>query len=277
MASGPQFLIDQGLAPNTRSLAAALPDTPVGRLLIVAAPAVSKALYVPDTDVNSGASRPMTMLAAGVAVTTLDGNPANDFYQTFGTGGEGADMNFAPDPAGLPIPTIPSNVLTWPVRGTVAIAAIGTAERAYATSRQQPVASVRSHVLYAAPNSDVVLAQMWVAGDAVADTVGFVGSTGELQLKSRLAANADVVAMFVSGTPGGSEQIVVVPRPAFGQALYAADGSHYVPVASNQDGVVVISRDPKSSNDKLRLLDGDGLTFFDDAVLKLLCGVSSCG
>jgi hypothetical protein len=276
-ASGPQFLIDQGLAPNTRSLAAALPDTPVGRLLIVAAPAVSKVLYLRDTDMNSDASRPMTMLAAGVAVTTLDGNPASDFYQTFGTGGEGADMNFAPDPAGLPIPTIPSNVLTWPVRGTVAIATLETAEGAYATSRRQPIASVRSHVLYADPSGTVVLAQMWVVGDSVADTVGYVGSTGELQLKSRLAANADVVAMFESGTPGGSEQIVVVPRPAFGQALYAADGSHYVPVASDKDGVVVISRDAKSSNDKLRLLDGDGLTFFDGPVLELLCGVSSCG
>ncbi|MDQ1464806.1 MAG: hypothetical protein QOC73_1747, partial [Actinomycetota bacterium] len=215
-ASGPQFLIDQGLAPNTRSLAAALPDTPVGRLLIVAAPAVSKVLYIPDTDINSGASRPMTMLAAGVAATNLDGNHANDFYQTFGTGGEGVDMNFAPDPAVSP-PTgpTPSNVVAWPTRGTVVIATLHNAETAYATSRQKPVTSVETHVLYAEPSSDIVLAQMWVAGDSVADTVGFVGSTGELQLKSRLAAKADVVAMFVSGSPAsGSEQVVVVPRPA---------------------------------------------------------------
>jgi hypothetical protein len=220
----------------------------------------------------------MVMLAAGVAVTPLDGNPANDFYKTFGTGGEGADMNYAPDPAGLPTGTIPSNVLPWPTRGTVVISSLETAETAYATSRQQPVASVRSHVLYAGPShagSDVVLTQMWVAGDAVADTVGFAG--GELQLKSRVSANADVLAMFVGGTSSSSEQVVVLPRPAFGQALFAADGLHFVPVASNQDGVVEISHSLKGPNDKLRLLDGDGKTFFDDAVMKLLCGVTSCG
>jgi hypothetical protein len=132
-----------------------------------------------------------------------------------------------------------------------------------------------------AAGTQYLLAQAWQPGDSVADTVGFIkhpdGST-ELQLHSRATADTTVLALDVVDSPAGNrETLVVVPRPAFGQALYAADGSHFVPVASDQDGVVVISRDPKSSNDKLRLLDGDGKTFFDGAVLKLLCGVSGCG
>ena len=132
-----------------------------------------------------------------------------------------------------------------------------------------------------AAGTQYLLAQAWQPGDSVADTVGFVkhpdGST-ELQLNARATATTTVLALDVVDAPAGShETLVVVPQPTFGQALYAADGSHFVPVANNQDGVVVIARDPKASNDKLRLLDGDGKTFFDGAVLKLLCGLSGCG
>jgi hypothetical protein len=77
-----------------------------------------------------------------------------------------------------------------------------------------------------------------------------------------------------------TETLVVVPRPTFGQLLYAADGTTFKPQSSDQEGVVVLQRDPLATTfvpDRIRLLDGGGTTFFDDAVAKLLCGVTSCG
>lgn len=282
--SGPDFVIDEPLPPDTRTLVAALPGDEVARLLVVAAPAITAIRYAPD----GVTYRTMAKLADGVATTPLDGTKAHDTYQTFGAGGESVDRGVAPDGSATAQATHnaaqPANLLPWPTRGAAATGLVTAALDAYLAS--QPTARVQPgvHVLYAGVDpagTQYLLAQVWQTTGQLADTVGFVkhqDGTTELQLKSRIAAGATVVAMDVVDSPAGStETLVVVPQPAFGQALYAADGSHFAPVTSDQDGIVVIQRDPRASSDTVRLLDGDGKTFFEGAIFTLLCGATSCG
>ena len=156
----------------------------------------------------------------------------------------------------------------------------------YAASRQLPQADLMLSELAGgtdAGGTQYALAQIWVAGDSSAATVGFLkhaDGTTELQLNAKLTAAAAVAAIDVTDSPIGShEWIVVVTQPATGQVLYAADGKTYRPYEATLAGYgpVVIARDPLARADRVRVLDGDGKTTFDGTAASLLCGVTGCG
>jgi hypothetical protein len=281
-ASGPVLLLDNPLAPNSRMLTTVLSGDGVERLLVVAAPAIGSITYT----AKDGTLQTTTKLAPGVATVDVHAGDATGSVNAVAAGGQVIASETVPTtPVAIPQPNpAPGNVLGWPVRGTMPPNLLAAAQAAYLSSRSGVTTEPTMRPLYGgtdAAGSQYLLAQAWQPGDSVADTVGFVkhpDGTTELQLNARATKDTKVLVLDVVDSPAGAtETLVVVPQPAFGQALYAADGSHFMPVASSQDGVVVISRDPKSSNDKLRLLDGDGRTFFDGAMLTLLCGVSGCG
>lgn len=288
--SGPEFVLDERLPADPTALVAALPGDEQARLLVVAEPTAAGASYLPD----GVRSVPMYALADGVWTTGLDGDQARDRVSVTDARGRVTYSATAPDTASSVTPPAtggtPGNVLSdWPQRGTMPPGLLEESVAAYATSRSAPVTNVDTAVLFAGGDDAgkrYLLAQMWVRGDTVADTVGYVtraagGGEPELQLKSRLAFDASVVAMVVSpGTGQTTETLVVVPRPGTGQVLYAADGTTFRPVGQGQDnldGVVLVDRQPDAQRDRLRLLDGDGRQFFDDAVFNLLCGVKECG
>ncbi|MGH8889736.1 MAG: hypothetical protein ACRDV3_08235 [Acidothermaceae bacterium] len=279
-ANGTQFVVDQSVAPNTTVLAAVVPGDEVPRLLAVAAPSTTAIRYAPD-GVNFA---DMTMIEPGVAVRGLQGKQSIDKLQVVGANGAVVFDGPAPDSAEVAT-NHPANVLGWPSRGTVPEGLIGDLTSAYAQSRQIAEADVVFAPLAGgvdAAGTQFVLGQAWVAGDQNASTVGYLkhadGST-ELQLLAEVAASAALVAIDVTDSPTtASESLVIVPQPATGQVLYAADGKSYQPEnADPAGGSVVIARDPKASSDKVRVLDGDGKTTFDGPVFKLLCGVTSCG
>jgi hypothetical protein len=277
--SGTRFVVDQPLAAGTTVLAAAVPGDEVSRLLVVAAPSTTAIRYAPD-GVNF---TDMATLDPGVAVKALEGDQAIDKIEVLGAGGKVVFEGPAPNAAAT---SQPANVLSWPTRGTVPSGLTAQMSSLYAASRQMPVTGLVVKELAGgtdAGGTQYVLAQVWTPGDTAADTVGFLhhaDGTTELQMQAKLPANTAVAAIDVTDTPIGlHEWLVVVPQPTTGQVLYAADGKTYKPYEATLagDGPVVIARDPKASNDRVRVLDGDGKTTFDGPAASLLCGVTSCG
>lgn len=280
--SATQFVVDKPLAAGTTVLAAAVPGDEVSRLLVVTAPSTTAIRYASD-GVNF---IDMTKLDPGVAVGPLESDPSADKLQVLGVGGRVVFEGPAPDPASTSANAQPANVLGWPTRGTVPSGLTAQLSATYAESRHVPPAKLIVHELVGgtdAGGTQYVLAQVWAAGDDSAATVGFLkhaDGTTELQLNATLAATAPVAAIDVTDLPIGSKEwIVVVPQPATGQVLYAADGKTYKPYEATPtaDGPVVVPRHPKAQVDRVRVLDGDGKTTFDGTAASLLCGVSGCG
>lgn len=107
--AGPEFAVDEPLRAGTTALVAALLGDEVGRLVVVASPAVGAAFYGPD-----GASklRRMTSVADGVATGPLDGDPATDVVKLIGAPGEEVFLAPAPDVAAAPSAAEPANPFT---------------------------------------------------------------------------------------------------------------------------------------------------------------------
>lgn len=276
---GSQFVVDAPLPSDATALPIAAPGDEVARLLVVAAPDVKAIQYAGDGVTFNDMAR----LAPGVTVGPLEGNQAVDQIKVVGANGETVYQGAAPDSA---VGATPANLLDWPSRGAVPDGLLPAATAAYAQSRQQPAGVVQTKVLYAgvdAAGTQYLVAQAWISGDQVADTVGYlkhVDGADELQLKARAAADAPIVVLDVTDSPAtaASETLVVVPQPTTGQVLYAATASAtFTPANADQSGVYVIARDPMAQGDRLRVLDGDGRQTFEATVASQLCGVTSCG
>ena len=284
--AGPEFAVDEPLAPATSALVAALPGDEVGRLLVVAAPEVGEISYGPDDASDLSA---MAELADGVATGPLEGDPATDSVRVLGSDGEEVFRGPAPDIAAPAPGGQPANLLTsWPERGTSAPDVRLAAERAFAGALDVPTVDVRSRLLFGGADgagNAFVLLQAWRVGDD-AHTFGFTARPDGQEvpfLGPKTDQDTPVLAMLVERAPGQStDTLVVVPEPGTGQVLHGEAGSELRPVGEDQafDGVVLVDRAPGTSGDRLRLLDGDGdldRPTFDGAVEGLLCGLRGCG
>lgn len=277
-SDGSQFIVDKPLAPDTVVLPIVAPGDEVARLLAVAAPDVKAIQYAGD-----GVSfKDMAQIAAGVAVTSLEGNQPIDQLKVIGADGETVYQGAVPDSS---VVAKPANVLAWPTRGTLPNGLLQEATTAYAQSRQQTAAVVQTKVLYSgvdAAGTQYLLAQAWISGDQAASTVGYlkhVDGSVELQLKAQTPADAVLVVLDVTDSPAtAAETLVVVPQPTTGQVLYASGlTTKFVPAPSDQEGVFTVSRDPRAQGDRLQVLDGDGRQTYVGTVTSQLCGVTGCG
>lgn len=273
-----QFIVDVPLAPDTAVLPIVAPGDEVARLLAVAAPDVKAIQYAGD----GVTFKDMTQIAAGVAVTPLEGNQSVDQIRVIGADGQTAYQGAVPDSS---VGATPANLLKWPTRGTLPNGLLQETTTAYAQSRQQPAAVVQTKVLYAGVDTagtQYLLAQAWISGDQAASTVGYlkhVDGTVELQLKAQTAADAPLVVLDVTDSPATpTETLVVVPQPTTGQVLYASGPTaKFTPAPADQEGVFTVSRDPRAQGDRLQVLDGDGRQTYVGTVASELCGISGCG
>ncbi len=132
-----------------------------------------------------------------------------------------------------------------------------------------------------------IVLQAWI-GAGPAYSFGYVQTPGrdpEPVLQPAIAADEKIVAILLTGIPGGTaDELVVVPVPGTGQVLYRqSPQASFAPVdhLPGGDGVAVVERAYGADTDELQLLDGDGRgdrpPLFQSTVFDLLCGISGCG
>lgn len=274
--SGPEFLLDEPLEDGTTALPAALPGDEVARLLVTAAPEVGEIQYRAET---AAPYVGMASIAEGVGITPLEGDPATDRLRILDPDGDVVFEGPAPEPAAtppagagegpgtdsLPPLTPPSNVVDWPVRGTVDNELFSQALRAFARETGAAPEAVDAKVLYAGSRDDrhVMLLQAWTRGED-ARTFGYVEAAGEelTRLGKFTAPGPAVLALLVpaDAVSLATDLLLVVPEPAAGQVLYSADGSSEPQPVADQgtEAAVLIDRAPGTSGDRLLVLDGNG-------------------
>jgi hypothetical protein len=93
--SGPELVVDVRLSDGTTALPAGLPGDEVARLLVVAAPEVAEVQYGPDA---TSEWTTMESIAAGVAITPLEGDPGSDRVRGLAPDGLVVFEGAAPDP-----------------------------------------------------------------------------------------------------------------------------------------------------------------------------------
>ena len=205
--AGPEFVLDERLPADPTALVAALPGDEQARLLVVAEPTPpGRAPYAGRGAVACRCTRsptgsgPRASTATRPATGSASPTPADGCLQR-----DRARHRLVGDAAGAG--GTPGNVLSdWPQRGTMPPGLLEESVAAYATSRSAPATNVDTAVLFAGDDDAgkrYLLAQMWVRGDTVATPSATSpeqrgGGEPELQLKSRLAFDASVVAMVVS-------------------------------------------------------------------------------
>ncbi len=283
----PTFRWDVELPSPAYALAAALPGGEAGRLLVVAAPEVSRTEYAPDA---AGEFSPMASLAPGVAVGALDGDSRTDAYRVIGFEGQELIRTEAPDGEPATDPTSePANLLTdWPTRGTAVDPDLEQRVlELFSKGLGKPGVRAQYRSLF---NSDTdagvryTIGQAWnEGGDAHTVVLSLGGTQGEdFLLGPKTDPDAQVVAALLCCQPGSTvDSLIVIPVPGTRQVLYAPtpDGAPQ-PVGAGQDyldGVVDIDRELDAQGDRLRLLDGEGDALFDGNVFNLLCGLKGCG
>lgn len=280
------------------ALVAALPGDGAPRLLAVAAPGTDWLGYdaTGRTQVT-GALQQMSAPAPGVGLIALQpGDATHDAVVGVVDGGQAWRVDApdlersTPSPAAttsrLTTPT-PSNVLSWPTRGTPDDDTAGDAVTAYAAQRRVSPDRVGSRLLLVGSDDTerrYLVGQFWVGGDDVADTFAVVEDGSVVpQLYRPLDEDTDAVALSLGRLEEQSPaQVVVVPRPGTALVQYSPDGSSpFRPVgdAPYYDGDVVARPDAaeRAGTDRIRLLDGDGRVTATLRVFDLLCGTTSCG
>ena len=285
--SGAEFPVDEPLPDPAVALAAALPGDEVARLVVVAAPTVGALQYGPD-DASEYAD--MAAPAPGVGVTALEGDPGTATYRVLDPSGAALvrapvpqvaapDGGAPPDePApGQTLPT-PTNVVDWPLRGTVPEPFLEDAEAAAAEQAGVPPEQVASRALFGAERAGRFygLLQVWFGGDA--QLFAWVRDLDD---------GATTSGLFPPTAPGPAalafafdDVVMVVPEPRAGQVLYAPDGTSE-PVAVPDQGTeaaVLVERAPGASGDRLLVLDGNGdpeRPVFRGTVDELLAASSS--
>jgi hypothetical protein len=284
--SGWEFIVDEPLPADRTVLMAALPGDEVSRLLILANPATGDLSYAKD-----GATfRTVVGSAPGVGFVPLEGDTSHDAVRVLDGDGDMDNPVFlgpAPDAvhSSGPMQTAkPANYLEWPTRGTVDARTESQAVSAFAQAKGTTDDKVGHHVLWAGSDKagrKLVFMEAWVSGSE-AQTFGFV-STGEPFLGPAVPKGTNVLAYLASGAPGtGTDVLLILPRIGAGTFSYATSATApYQPVGnarSDLDNFALIDRDPKTSSDRVKVVDGDGMkVLYDGPVQPLLCGASSCG
>ena len=285
--AGPEFPVDEPLPQPAVALAAALPGDEVARLVVVAAPTVGELQYGPD---DAGEPVPMTALAPGVGITPLEGDPATATYRVLDPSGaellrarvpevaapDGGAATEAPVPGDAPPP--PTNVVDWPLRGSVPDELAEQVTTAFAEAVGVSRDGVGTRLLYGGERDGTayVLLQGWYGADARAFAWSRDLDTGRSAstLMPHTAPGPAVFGALLDGV------LLVVPEPLAGQVLYAPDGdSEPVPVPDQgTEAAVLVDRAPDAAGDRLLVLDGDGdpeRPIFRGTVLELLTASSS--
>ena len=188
----------------------------------------------------------------------------------------------------------PTNLLgSWPQRGVAADGpSVSELQTRFAQGMARPQDSAKVHyralfVSRTAGGVRYTVGQAWFSGESEAYNVAYAtGGTGgpDFFLGRKTAANPVVIAAVICCDPGTSvDHLVIVPTPRTGQVMYSATGTGaFVPKSgpSSFDGVVVIDRDPRATNDAIAVYDGNGNLdhpTYKGPVAPLLCGLKSCG
>ena len=280
--SGSELLVDEPLPEPAVALAAALPGDEVARLVVVAAPTAGMQ-YGPD---GASGLADLAELAPGVGTTALEGDPQGATYRVLDPSGTEL-LRAAVPPVAAPTgegaapeqPVVtPTNVLDWPLRGTVPEDALQRAEEIAAEQADVPVDRVVSRPLFGGEldGRSYGLAQVWFGGDAqalawVTDVAS--GATTGVLLPPTAPRPAVLAAAF-------EDVVMVVPEPQAGQVLHAPDGDAE-PVAVPDQGTeaaVLVARAPGAVGDRLLVLDGNGdpdRPVFRGTVDELLAASSS--
>ena len=265
--AGPEFVEDQPLPEPAVALAAALPGDEVARLVVVAAPTVGELQYGPD---DASEFVAMTALAPGVGVTPLEGDPLTATYRVVDPAGAellrtrvpqvaAPDGGADPDgPVAGDAPSPPTNVVDWPLRGSVPDELAEQATTAFAQEVGVLRDRVGTRLLYGGERDGTayVLLQGWYGSDARAYAYARALDTGS-SASALMSATAPGPAAFVSLLDG---VLLVVPEPSAGQVLYAPDADSE-PVAVPDQGTeaaVLVDRAAEVVGDRLLVLDGDG-------------------
>ena len=268
--AGPELLVDEPLPDPALALAAALPGDEVPRVVVVTAPEARPAEYFPDETVED--ATPLAELADGVSTGPLEGDPAADSLLVREADGRELWRGPAPDVAGR-APTggqaeppaegtgaPPSNVVDWPLRGSVPEEQEDAAKVAAARSTGVSPEQVSWRPLFGAERDGTFygVAQVWSGGDAQvfawASDPDDPGRRLAAGLQSPTAPGPAVIAELFH------DVLVVVPEPRTGQVLYAPNATGE-PVAVPDQGTeaaVLVERAPGASGDRLLVLDGDG-------------------
>lgn len=281
--SGTVIDVDQPLATGTTALTYTLEGDETQRLLVLAAPSTRAIEYAAD-----GATyAPMTAIAGpGVAVTSLD-NALNPRVRVLGS--NGAVVYDAPLKDNRTLEPGPTNLLSWPARGSQDSSLLAPARAALAPSLQATPDEVLLQVLFTGDTDSAVryvMGQAWKRGDASAHSFAYAegGTNGPSTFFGPVTPDAPALLAFVvDSLPGTTtDLLVVVPTPRTTQVSYGTDRSHVRPVADTPgtDGVALIDRSRTPGEDVLVLLTGNGGpadVTFNGPVAPLLCGDKSCG
>jgi hypothetical protein len=266
--SGPEFVVDEPLAEPAMALAAGLEGDEVGRLIVVADPAVDEIAYAED---GSGSFRTATPLADGVGIIAMTGDPASDSYVVF-VQGEEVHRAPAPDVAASEQPDRgPSSAAAldpgapWELRGETALLEdghlAGLADD-FATRRNVDRAGVEVVPLYVQSgptDADLEVAYLvrdregpWFWGVSALFEGGWWWFT-EHELQPGTAALAALL-------PRGDQdpQVLVVAAPWMGGAVYAAAGEADRPMQELDAGVYGATVREPVAGTRYKVLDGNG-------------------
>lgn len=299
---GIEITVDQPLPAATTALTVELPGDTVPRLLVLAAPDSKTVLYAANGTSFSPIDGPGRCIANdqvtpcagsdgpyGVGVTPLEGDAAKARVRVIGADGSTVfDQPARPESSSK----LPTNLLAdWPQRGSLADGPDGTeVVKAFAASQGKPADQARYRALYTGNTDSGVrftIGQAWIDGEDSAHTFGYAtgGTNGPVPFLGPVTPTTPpLVALVIGSLPGTTtDLLIVVPTPRTGQVSYDTDGSGaFTPVTGQDhlDGVVLIDRDPRASNDRLEVLDGNGnldQPNYRGPVAPFLCAAKECG
>jgi hypothetical protein len=272
--AGPEFVVDEPLAEPAMALAAGLEGDEVGRLVVVADPAVDEIAYFED---KTESFRTMTALADGVGIIALTGDPDSDRYRV---SVEGEEIHRAPAPdvaapeqpdpvdegAGAPVDTGPYGfdvAQPWRFRGASDPAElVGTADRLLAERHGE---GWRGQALYAADSDAGVqlvvrlhtkqgepplVSTTWQRGDQAAEQTDQVVAPGQLLIQASVPIAAD----------DESRLLVALASPEAGGIVLTGAGGNR-PDGIGDPGVGLWSVTTGESGTVRLYTDGDGVEY----------------
>ncbi len=278
---------DQPLEAGTTAITVELPGDEVPRLLVLAAPDSKAVSFASDGHTFTEMASPLLgQDHIGLGIAPLEGETADDRVRV-----TAADGTVVFDrPARPENSERPTNLLTWEARGGNEMPLVPGMREAFAPSLQTTAEKVNYKVLFAGDTDGGVrflVGQIWAPDDREVHSFAYAegGTNGpEVFLGPLTPLDPPVLAFVLGSQPGSTtDLLVVVPTPRTGQVSYDADATGaFTPISGQDylDGVVLIDRDPRATNDRLEVLDGNGdldRPNYRGPVAPLLCGAKECG